>query len=219
MSGVVRALLRRRGTPQWDAVVRTTGVVALLALYPTYRWAEVAGLTGFLCVTLLINGPLAPLLPAAYEPVLMVAGRVYPPLLVALVGVAGTLYMEGLNYHLYRAAILHPRLENARGSKLVRATVSLFKKSPFLCVWLCSWSPLPYWTVRFLAPLSGYPLTPYLWATFLGRLPRLWFFAALGLVVPFSTPVLITVTATMAVLAAVVALHRRSRLSEPARPC
>ena len=45
----------------------------------------------FLGVTIFLNGPLAPLLPAAYEPVLMATGRVYLPLLVALVGIAGIL--------------------------------------------------------------------------------------------------------------------------------
>src|SRR5256886_9272340 len=74
--------------------------------------------------------------------------------------------MEYINYHLYRAALLHPKLERTRQSRLVRRTVALFEKAPFFCVWLCSWSPLPYWAVRFLAPLSGYPVRPYLVATF-----------------------------------------------------
>jgi hypothetical protein len=54
-------------------------------------------------------------------------------------------------------------------------------RAPFFTVWLCSWSPLPYWLVRILSPMAGYPVRKHLWATFLGRFPRLWFFAALGL--------------------------------------
>lgn len=202
------ALTRRRGTHQWDAVLRSTGVIALLAIYPVMRWPEIAGLAAFLCITIFVNGPLAPLLPATYEPVLMVAGRVYPPLLVALIGVAGTLYIEYINYYLYRAVLFHPKLDQARASTLVRRTVALFERSPFFAVWLCSWSPLPYWAVRFLAPLSGYPVRPYLVATFLGRMPRLWFFAALGLVVPVATQWLVMVTATMIVVGVLVAIHR-----------
>jgi len=34
--------------------------------------------------------------------------------------------------------------------------------------------------VRFLSPLTGFPVSRHLLATFLGRFPRLWFFAALG---------------------------------------
>jgi uncharacterized membrane protein YdjX (TVP38/TMEM64 family) len=192
--------------------LRGTALVALLALYPTWRWPEIAGLVAFACITVFVNGPLAPLLPATYEPILMVTARAYAPLLVALVGIVGTLYVEYLNYHLYRAAVLHPRLDVARESRWVRATVRLFNKSPFFCVWLCSWSPLPYWAVRFLAPLAGYPVRPYLLATFLGRGPRLWFFAALGLVVPIPTSWLVGLTAVMIGLALLSAAWRRRRM-------
>jgi uncharacterized membrane protein YdjX (TVP38/TMEM64 family) len=199
-------------------VLRGTGLVALLAIYPTVRWPDLAGLVAFLCITIFVNGPLAPLLPATYEPVLMVTGRVYDPVLVAAVGITGTLYIEYINYYLYRAAVLHPRLFKARESALVRKTVALFAKSPFFAVWLCAWSPLPYWAVRFLAPLSGYPVRPYLVATFLGRGPRLWFFAALGPLVPVSTQWLVMVTVTMIAIAVIVAARRRPRPVRVAEP-
>jgi uncharacterized membrane protein YdjX (TVP38/TMEM64 family) len=166
---------------------------------------------GFLGVTIFVNGPLSPILPAAYEPVLMMTGRVYPPLLVALVGIAGTLYVEFLNYYLYRTAVEHPRFESARSSALTRKAVALFDRSPFFCVWLCAWSPLPYWTVRFLAPMTRYPVGPYLLATALGRGPRLFFFAAIGLVVPLSAQLLAMITLTMVVAGVTVGVHRGVR--------
>lgn len=205
------ALRRPRGTPQWDAVVRGSGVVAALALYPAWRFPEVAGLTSFVIVTVFVNGPLAPLLPATYEPILVAAGRVWHWALVASLGIAGILYVEYLNYYLYRAAVMHPKLEGARRSRLVQSTVALFAKSPFFTVWLCAWSPLPYWAVRFLAPLSGYPVRPYLLATFLGRFPRLCFFAALGAVVPLSNFALLAASAGMIGVALIIAAYRRSR--------
>lgn len=209
--------LRPRGTPVWDGILRATGVLGLVAIGLVLWWPGAAGLVGFLCITIFVNGPLAPLLPATYEPVLMVAGRVYPPLVVALVGIAGTLYVEFLNYHLYRKALEHPRLERVRESRLARATVSLFGRAPFFTVWLCSWSPLPYWAVRFLAPLAGYPVRPYLLATFLGRAPRLWFFAALGLYVSISTHILVGATLTMIALAVTIATVRGRHEARRAR--
>lgn len=216
--GAIRsALLQRWGTPQWDAILRATGIIGLVALYPVWHWPELGVLVGFLCVTILVNGPLSPLLPAAYEPVLMAAGRLYPPWLVALVGIAGILFVEYLNYHLYRAAVEHPRFEGARRSALVRTTVALFERSPFFCVWLCAWSPLPFWAVRFLAPLTRYPVGPYLWATFLGRTPRLFFFAAIGGIVPLSTRWLGMITVTMVAAGIAVAVQRQMPQRAPRR--
>jgi len=43
-----QALVKKHGTPQWDAVIRATGVLGVLAIYPTLRWPEIAGLMGSL---------------------------------------------------------------------------------------------------------------------------------------------------------------------------
>jgi len=141
----------------------------------------------------------------------MVAGRLYPPLIVALVAVAGNLYMDYVNYHLYGAALRHPRLERARNSRVVQRLLVLFQRHPFFAVWLCSWSPIPYWIVAALAPLSRYPMHKFLFATFLGRGPRVWFFAALGLVVPVATRTLVTYVVAAITLGIVIATYQRHR--------
>lgn len=202
-------LCRRRGNAEWDAVLRGTGLVALVALYPSAHWPWVAGLTGLLCLTIFVSGPISVLVPAMLEPMLMVAGRAYPPLLVALVAVAGNLYMDYINYHLFGAAIRHPRLEKAKNSRIVQGALALFQRSPFLAVWICSWSPIPYWIVSTLAPLSRYSMRKYLLATFLGRGPRVWFFAALGLVIPVPTQLLVTYVACAISAGVIVLLWKR----------
>jgi uncharacterized membrane protein YdjX (TVP38/TMEM64 family) len=211
MTGLASSLLARRGTAEWDAVLRATGILALAAIYPALRWPDVAALTGFLCVTLFVSGPISMVLPAAFEPILMVTGRLYPPLLVTLLAVAGNLYMDYVNYHVYGAVMQHPRLERARKSWMVQKTLGLFGRSPFFAVWLCAWSPIPYWIVSVLAPLSRYSMHRYLFATFLGRAPRVWFFATLGLVIPVSTQVLATSAIAAVVTGVVVALRKGPR--------
>jgi uncharacterized membrane protein YdjX (TVP38/TMEM64 family) len=211
MSPLHSALCRPRGNAEWDAVVRATGVVALLALYPTARWPWVAGLVGFLCLTLFVSGPISVVVPAAFEPMLMIAGRAYPPLLVACVAVIGNLYMDYVNYHVFGAAIEHPRLDKAKTSKVVQAGLNLFRRNPFFATWLCSWSPIPYWIASTLAPLSRYSKRKYLFATFLGRFPRVWFFASLGLVIPVKTQLLAAyVACALAVGLAVIVWRRRA---------
>jgi len=209
MRRLLAVLSRRRGNAEWDAVLRGTGLVALLALYPSAHWPWVAGLTGLLCLTIFVSGPISVLVPAMLEPMLMVAGRAYPPLLVALVAVTGNLYMDYINYHLFGAAIRHPRLEKAKNSRIVQGALALFQRRPFLAVWICSWSPIPYWIVSTLAPLSRYSMRKYLLATFLGRGPRVWFFAALGLVIPVPTQLLVTYVACAISAGVIVLLWKR----------
>ena len=202
------ALTTRRGSRQWDAVLRGTGVVGLVAIYPTLIWPEVGALAAFLCITIFVNGPMAPLLPATYEPIQVVMGRVYPPLLVALIGVVGTCYIEFINYYLYRWMILNPRLERARNSRLTQVIVALFRSNPFLSIWLCALTPLPYWVVRFLGPLTGYPIVPYILATFLGRLPRYYLIARFGRWLPVSDFVLTLAAVVMIAVALAIVIGR-----------
>ena len=173
-------LTRRYGHLVWDGLIRASGVLALTAIPLTLAWPDFGALTGFVLVTMWLNGPLAPFFPASYEPVLMLYGRLYAPLLVAGLGTAATVYVEYLNYHLYRHLLSTQALDPLRQSRSVLWVARTFRRSPFLAVWVCSWSPLPYWAVRFLSPFSGYPAGRHLAATLLGRFPRLWFFATLG---------------------------------------
>ncbi len=177
---LVRAAGRRRGNLLWDGVVRGSGILGIAAIAAVLWFPQVGPLVGFVLVTIWVNGPIAPLLPATYEPILMLYGRLYPPIVVGLLGVAGTIYVEYLNYHLYLKMFETRMLSRPRGSRWLEWVVQRFNRSPFFTIWLCSWSPLPYWCVRFLSPLARYPVGKHLWATFLGRFPRLVFFAALG---------------------------------------
>ena len=205
-------LARRRGTPQWDAVIRGSAVVALLSIYPVVRWPEIAGLVAFGMITIVMNGPISPLFPASYEPVLFLAGRTFPPLAVAVVATAATLYMEYINYYIYRYAVFHPKLDRARESYWVRRSAELFDWSPFWGIVILAFTPLPYWVARILGPLAHYPIERYMVATLVGRFPRLWLYALFGAWLPVSTPVLLigTLAVTAAFLIAAAVQRRRT---------
>jgi uncharacterized membrane protein YdjX (TVP38/TMEM64 family) len=204
-----RALVKKRGTPQWDAVIRATGVLCLLAIYPTLRWPQIAGLVGFFVISVVMNGPLSPLFPVFFEPVMFVAARVYSPFLVGLIATLGACYMEYLNYYLHEYAIFHPKLDRVRSNYWVRKSVELFEISPFWAIVLMAFTPLPYWPARILGPLTRYPIHKYLLATFVGRLPEWWLYAAFGKWLPISTPVLIVGTLAFTVLFLLFALVQR----------
>jgi uncharacterized membrane protein YdjX (TVP38/TMEM64 family) len=209
---------RRRGTWQIDLVLRGAAVLTLLAGCAIVRWPATAPMIGFFLVTLFVNGPLGLFLPAAYEPVLILMGRIYSPMLVAAVGIAGILAVDWLDYYLYRAMLHHPLLAPTRRSWVMRQAVSLFDRAPFFAVWLCALGILPHVVVRLLAPLSGYSVRRYLLATFLGRAPRLWLFAALGMMAPVSSEVLLLFTAAMVILPLAILAGRRVARRQPPIP-
>lgn len=172
--------MRRYGSPVWDVLLRTTGVIGLAAIPFAIWFAPVGEIAGFLITTIWVNGPLGVFFPATYEPILMVLGRLYPAFGIAVVGTIGIVYVEAINYVLYQRMFAWKGADRVKESRLVAWSVHQFRRAPFFTIWLCGWSPLPYWVVRFLGPLVGYPLRPYLIATALGRFPRLWLFATLG---------------------------------------
>lgn len=165
----------------WTGIVRGTGVVSLAGIVAAMVFPSAGPLVAFFVVTVWVNGPIGMFLPATYEPILMAFGRVHPPLFIGLLGIGGTLYVEYLNYQLFHAMLRSSVLSGWSTGRTAQRITVLFNRAPFFTVWLCSWSPLPYWSVRILSPMAGYPVQRHLLATFLGRFPRLWFFAALGL--------------------------------------
>ena len=207
---------RRRGNMAWNGVLRGSLVLAIIGIAVIALGSEEAGgLVGFTIVTIWVNGPVGMFLPATYEPILMMFGTLYPPIVIGLLGILGTLYIEGLNYYLYQR-LLHTRaMAPARESAIVRWLTRMFERAPFFTIWMCSWSPLPYWAVRIMAPLAGYPVSRYLLATFLGRFPRLWFFAWLGPALNLSTRTLAFVAGGSIVLFLSIFLFKGKRVEQP----
>ena len=109
---------KRFGDATSDIILRVTGLLALLAVPLALYEPHSAVLTGFVLVTIWMNGPYSPVLPATFEPMLMLMGRLYPPLLVATLGTFGTLTVEYLNYKLYRSLLFSRKLTPLRTTLL-----------------------------------------------------------------------------------------------------
>lgn len=180
------ALTERRGNELWDWVVRGSGVLGAAGLLLVAVAPATGPLVGFSVFTLWITGPLSPLFPTGYEPILMVMSRAYSPLLAAGAAMVTQLYVEFVSYHLYRVLLNLSVADGLRESAVVQRLEGAFERRPFLIVWFCALSPVPYWAARTLAALTEYPVGRFLTATVLGRFPKLWLFAALG--VAWSAP-------------------------------
>jgi uncharacterized membrane protein YdjX (TVP38/TMEM64 family) len=68
-------------------------------------------------------------------------------------------------------------LQKMLRSQAVRKTVALFKKAPFIALWVAAFTPIPFYPFRFLVVLAKYPLIKYLLAVVTSRTPRFFILA------------------------------------------
>lgn len=155
------------------------------------------------------HGPASPLLPAAFEPVLMAYGRSHSPQLVALIAVVTSVGMESVNYLGYSYLLRSRRLGRIRETS-ARLT-ALFARRPFLVCLLVAATPLPDWSVRILGAFARYPARRYLLAFALGRVPKFWLLATLGHALQLSGPVLLTLAVGSVMLTYGATVLRRRR--------
>lgn len=172
---------RRFGAPTWGGILRGTGAIAVAAA-ALILWLPLGTtLVVFVLLTLVCHGPLSPFLPATFEPILLLYGQLYPPLLIALVGAVASAAAEYLNYHLYRALLGCDSVDRVMRSRTARMVSDVFARQPFLAIWVCAWSPLPDWAARILASHARYSVPRYLLAFVAGRIPKFWLLATVGL--------------------------------------
>lgn len=206
-----RFLTRPRGNRMWDVVIRGTGIVGGAAIPVVLLFPATAPPIAFVLLTAWLNGPLSPVMPTAYEPVLMIMARVYPAPVVAGLGCVGVALIEFVTYQLYRKVLGLDTLRKVRESDLSRKLVGWFRKAPFATVWFVALTPLPFWVVQILSPLAGYPVVRHLAATVLGRFPRYWLFAELAGWLRPSTELLLAIAVGGFVVAVTAVLIRRWR--------
>lgn len=168
-------------------------------------------MTVFILLTLWCHGPLSPFLPAAYEPLLLFYGQLYPPFVLAIIGAIASAVSEYLNYQMYRAVLARESVERrVMANAASRTVTTLFARFPFLAVWICAWSPLPDWAARVLASHTRYSICRYLAAVLAGRIPKFWFLAAVGMHWAPSTATIVAIVVGSVVLTLAGILLRRS---------
>lgn len=206
--------LRPLGDRRWDLILRATGLAGLLGIALVLLVPSSAVLVWFAVMSLPANGPLSPLVPAAFEPLVMEAAKYEHPLWVSLVGLVAYMFTEYLNWHLYGWALRRERLSAVAASRWTRWGIQRFTRAPFTTVVVFAFTPLPFWVARCLAILDGYPVTRFMVATAVGRFPRILIYAWLGAVLQVPTVVL----AIIAVGAVLVAIAWRRPAAASAAP-
>lgn len=179
-SSVAALLLRPRGDRRWDWFLRGTVAAALAGIGLALAVPQAIPLVWLAVLGIPANSPLSPVVPTAFEPLIIEAGKVAEPVAVSVVATGIYLYTEYLNWHLYRWALAGPRAERLRALAWVERGLRGFGRAPFASVVVFAFTPLPFWAVRGAAVLRGYPLARFLAATALGRWPRFALYGWLG---------------------------------------
>ena len=188
-----RFLVKPRGDRRWDVFLRATGLVALLGVPVLVLFPNSATLVWLAVLSLPANSPLSPLLPTAFEPLIMEAAKWESVVSVTLVATAAYMYMEYVNWYVYAWVLGWDRLARLQSRPSVRWGIRLFGRSPFWMVVVFAFTPLPFFVARALAILYRYPLPKFLLATLLGRAPRFLIYAWFGDALHVPTWMLVTV--------------------------
>ena len=179
--------LRPLGGRRWDIILRVTGVAGLVGIALVLLVPGSAVLVWFAVMSLPANGPLSPLIPAAFEPLIMEAAKYEHPLSVTVVGLAAYMLTEYVNWHLYAWALSRERLASVGRSRWVRWGMDRFSRAPFTTTIVFAFTPLPFWVARCLAILDRYPIGKFMTATAVGRFPRILIYAWLGALLQIPT--------------------------------
>ena len=201
-----------RGDRRWSILLHATALVGLAGIPIVYWFPDTATLVWLALVALPANGPLSPILPTAFEPLIMEAAKYQSPFWVAVVSLGSYMYMEYLNWHLYRWVLNRKRLSAFREKPWIQRSLQYFGRWPFGTVIVFALTPLPFWVARILAILREYSLTRFMVATAIGRFPRFLFYAWLGETLQISTLVLVGVAVGGALSLVLLRLGRKKPL-------
>ncbi len=139
------------------------------------------------------NSPLSPILPTAFEPLMMEAAKYSGPLPVTFTALGAYLYMEYLNWHVYAWMLNWEKFLGVRNHRWVKWGVEHFSRAPAATILFFAVTPLPFWIVRCLGILHHYPIRRFMGLTAIGRFPRLFLYAWLGATVNVPTVILFSV--------------------------
>lgn len=193
----------------WDQLLYCCGGAALMSVTVWWLFPGSEELAVFAWLMFLTSGPFSTFLPSASEPILLAFGKLYPPLLLALLGVAAIALVEWLNYRVFGAVLLARRMEKVRAARVTRWVMRWFEIQPFGTVVIAAMTPIPFWLARCCAVISRYPMPRFIVATAVGRFPRIWLIAAAGTLLPVSSTAILTVGGVLVLVAGAAEASRR----------
>ena len=85
-----------------------------------------------------------------------------------------------MNYSIFDFFYGVPALQAASKKRAIRKIMDLFDRMPFWATLVAGFTPVPFFPVRFLVVMTGYPVWKYLLAVLISRGPRFYILALSG---------------------------------------
>lgn len=137
----------------------------------------------------------------ANEPALFAAAKEGAPLAVAVAGTLGCVVAIVLDYALIgwfvNRRLIRAEIDDSKGFRVAQR---FFGKAPMLLIILSALLPVPFFPVKILGILRDYPLSRFIVAIVLGRLPRFYLLALAGQKVQAPGSALASAGATLALI-------------------
>jgi ribonucleoside-triphosphate reductase len=131
-------------------------------------------------------------IPLPHEPAMVLAGKMYDPLIVALVAGVATFVSSFLDYETVNFIFNRTRARGVREHRVYQGCVHYFLRAPFASLVLAAFAPfIAFYPFRILSPTSGYPAWRYMLAVFIGRVPRFYLEALLGHALSWTNTLLV----------------------------
>jgi MoaA/NifB/PqqE/SkfB family radical SAM enzyme/uncharacterized membrane protein YdjX (TVP38/TMEM64 family) len=184
-------LTRPRAEGRWTLFVRGTGLVGLIGIPVLLIWPDLGPLVCFGLLAVPANSLVGPLVPISFELLIVEAAKYDSAVAVTAVATAVYMYMEYLNWHLYRWILSFDRLAALKERRWAKRSIHAFSRFPFLTVVLFAFTPLPFWAVRAVAVLGNYNISRFMLATMVGRAPRFYIYAWAGSLLQVPTVLLV----------------------------
>jgi membrane protein YqaA with SNARE-associated domain len=212
MERVLQVLFSPRGDRRWDIFIRATGLAALICIPLAIYFPSTMPIIWLIVLGVPVTGPLSPIFPAGFEPLIMEVAKYQPVLVVALAALAVYMYSEYLNWYVYKWILGLKYLKGFVSKKWVMRATEYFARWPFAAVVVFALTPLPVWVVRILAILDDYSLKRYMSAMAIGRFFRVLIYAWIGMKVKAPSSILFAVALGTALIVVVMRLKRKERV-------
>ena len=85
-----------------------------------------------------------------------------------------------INYNAFKFVTDLNKFKKTKYSEYVTKIITLYKKAPFVSLFIAALTPIPFYPFRFLVVLAHYPMQKYVLAVFLARFLRFMILAVVG---------------------------------------